>query len=179
MTFSEDREPNSELESFRQKWISDLRSRRESIGAASHPAESSSVASAAAPVATSQPRKHSAPFSGPGTTIRNLPVIGDDDYHLHVQSFDGPPPTSATGHLLSDAPGKGVEKPLISALDHYEEAMEKEAQGNMGESLRLYRKAYRVSLFFCSLMFILFSSPKDVTMNSSYDILTPALPARQ
>ncbi|KAK1255156.1 hypothetical protein MKX08_009151 [Trichoderma sp. CBMAI-0020] len=141
---SENRESNSELESFRQKWISDLRSRRESIGSASHQAEASSVASTAAPAATSQQRRPSGPFSGPGVGKRNLPVIDDDEYYLHAQSFDGPPPTSATGHLLSDAPGKGAEKPLISALDHYEEAMEKEAQGNMGESLRLYRKAYRL-----------------------------------
>lgn len=144
---SKDREANSELESFRQKWISDLRSRRESIGSASQQAEASFVASAAAQGATSRPRKHSA-ASGPAATKRNLPVIDDDEYYLHGQSFDGPPPTSASGHLLSDAPGKGVERPLISALDHYEEAMEKEAQGNMGESLRLYRKAYRVSLSF-------------------------------
>ncbi|UKZ65494.1 uncharacterized protein TrAtP1_006693 [Trichoderma atroviride] len=151
---SETRESSSELESFRQKWISDLRSRRESIGSASHQAEASYVASTAAPAATSQQTRPSGPFSGPGTGKRNLPVIDDDEYYLHAQSFDGPPPTSATGHLLSDAPGKGAEKPLISALDHYEEAMEKEAQGNMGESLRLYRKAYRVSLsFLCHLLF--------------------------
>ncbi|KAG8410673.1 hypothetical protein J3459_016961 [Metarhizium acridum] len=37
------------------------------------------------------------------------------------------------------------QKELVSALDHYEEAMEKEALGNMGDSLKLYRKAYRVS----------------------------------
>lgn len=146
---SEDREPNSELESFRQKWISDLRSRRESFGSASHQAEASSAASAAAPAGTSRPRKHSGPSSGK----KNLPVIDDDEYYLHVQSFDGPPPTSASGHLLSDAPGKGVERSLVSALDHYEEAMEKEAQGNMGESLRLYRKAYRVSFFSIILSF--------------------------
>ncbi|KAG8411207.1 hypothetical protein J3459_016551 [Metarhizium acridum] len=35
------------------------------------------------------------------------------------------------------------QKELVSALDHYEEAMEKEALGNMGDSLKLYRKAYR------------------------------------
>lgn len=165
---SEDREPNSELESFRQKWISDLRSRRESIGSASHQAEASSGASAAQS-ATSRPRKHSVPSSGPAATKRNLPVI-DDDYYLHVQSFDGPPPTSALGHLLSDAPGKGVERPLISALDHYEEAMEKEAQGNMGESLRLYRKAYRVSFFF---IIILSSSFKMQKLICPVIILTP------
>ncbi|KND90928.1 hypothetical protein TOPH_04381 [Tolypocladium ophioglossoides CBS 100239] len=33
---------------------------------------------------------------------------------------------------------------LVSALDHYEEAMEMEAQGNMGDSLKLYRQAYRL-----------------------------------
>ncbi|KOS21405.1 F-box protein pof7 [Escovopsis weberi] len=41
-------------------------------------------------------------------------------------------------------PQPSSKKQPVSALDHYEEAMEKEAQGNMGESLRLYRKAYRL-----------------------------------
>lgn len=36
------------------------------------------------------------------------------------------------------------KKNLVSALDHFEEAMEKEAIGNMGDSLHLYRRAYRV-----------------------------------
>lgn len=31
-----------------------------------------------------------------------------------------------------------------SALEHYEKAVEREAQGNLGDSLALYRKAYRV-----------------------------------
>lgn len=155
---SNDRQDSSELESFRQKWLSDLRSRRESIGSSSHPqaeAASSSasttstavVTTAAAPaVASSRPRKHTGPAS-PTLTKKNLAVVEDDEYYLHGLSFDAPPPPpSASGQLLSDAPGEHVEKPLVSALDHYEEAMEKEAQGNMGESLRLYRKAYRVSL---------------------------------
>jgi F-box protein 9 len=132
---SEGREASSELESFRQKWISDLRSRRESVGSASHQGEASSSASG-----TSRPRKHSSTI-----VKKDLPVIEDDEYYLHGQSFDGPPPSSSSGHLLSDVPGKDVEKTLVTALDHYEEAMEKEAQGNMGDSLRLYRKAYRVS----------------------------------
>lgn len=133
------------------------------------------MASTAAPAATSQQRRPSGHFSGPGVVKKNLPVIDDDEYYLHAQSFDGPPPTSATGHLLSDAPGKGVEKPLVSALDHYEEAMEKEAQGNMGESLRLYRKAYRVSSV---LHVILLPASQSVKLHSAHDILTPLL-ARQ
>lgn len=31
-----------------------------------------------------------------------------------------------------------------SALEHYEKAVEKESQGNLGDSLELYRKGYRV-----------------------------------
>lgn len=31
-----------------------------------------------------------------------------------------------------------------SALEHYEKAIEREDQGNLGDSLNLYRKAYRV-----------------------------------
>ncbi|KAL7787829.1 hypothetical protein V8C37DRAFT_389691 [Trichoderma ceciliae] len=140
---SEGREANSELESFRRKWISDLQSRRESVGSLSQQHEASSSSSAAALVANSRPRKHTGP-SSPTASKKNFPAIEDDEYYLHGQSFDALPPPSSSGHLLSDVPGKHVEKPLVSALDHYEEAMEKEAQGNMGESLRLYRKAYRL-----------------------------------
>jgi F-box protein 9 len=46
---------------------------------------------------------------------------------------------------LDDPQDPDEKKPLVSALDHYEEAMEKEAQGNMRDSLHLYRRAYRVS----------------------------------
>lgn len=34
-----------------------------------------------------------------------------------------------------------------SALEHYEKAVEKETQGSLGESLSLYRKAFRVCSF--------------------------------
>ncbi|KAL7949675.1 hypothetical protein V8C42DRAFT_311615 [Trichoderma barbatum] len=140
---SERRESSSELESFRRKWISDLQSRRDVAGSSSHEAEASSSSATAAPAVTTRPRKHTGPTS-PTITKRNLPAIEDDEYYLHGPSFDSLPPPSSSGHLLSDAPGKHDEKPLVSALDYYEKAMEKEAQGNMGESLRLYRQAYRL-----------------------------------
>lgn len=34
-----------------------------------------------------------------------------------------------------------------SALEHYEQAVERESQGSLGDSLKLYRKAYRVEKF--------------------------------
>ena len=35
----------------------------------------------------------------------------------------------------------------VSALEHYEEAVEREKQGKLGESLNYYRKAFRVTAF--------------------------------
>lgn len=42
-------------------------------------------------------------------------------------------------------PESQCEKEPVSALEHYEEAVENEKQGKLGESLRFYRKAFRVS----------------------------------
>ena len=71
-------------------------------------------------------------------------MVDDDDDYLQGRVFDEPPPSS--GRTLDETEPQSAtkEKGLVSALDHYEEAMEKEASGNMGDSLKLYRKAYRV-----------------------------------
>lgn len=41
---------------------------------------------------------------------------------------------------------KEPQKEPSSALEHFEKAVEKEEQGSLGDSLSLYRKAYRVNL---------------------------------
>ena len=41
-------------------------------------------------------------------------------------------------------PSNAKLKEPRSALEHYERAVERETQGNLGDSLNLYRKAYRV-----------------------------------
>lgn len=61
-----------------------------------------------------------------------------------------PPPSSSKQAEQAEEADKAEasapeKKNLVSALDHFEEAMEKEAIGNMGDSLHLYRQAYRVS----------------------------------
>lgn len=40
-----------------------------------------------------------------------------------------------------------VPKEPRSALEHYERAIEREDQGKLGDSLKLYRQAFRVSLY--------------------------------
>ncbi|PFH57427.1 hypothetical protein XA68_15087 [Ophiocordyceps unilateralis] len=100
---------DSELESFRQQWLSDLRFR--------HTVEPScSLATTSRPPQTSH------------DDIRSTEGTDDED-----EEEDG----SATAH-------DGWNDNLVSALDHYEAAMAKEEQGNMGDSVKLYRQAYRL-----------------------------------
>jgi hypothetical protein len=56
---------------------------------------------------------------------------------------DGP-----SSHVNDDHVGIGpsISTEPKSALEHYEKAVEKESQGSLGDSLNLYRKAYRVRL---------------------------------
>lgn len=124
---------DSELESFRRQWLSDLQTK----GHGSRRHAQSSDASASS---STRPIRKRIPSSS-----SKKPTLADDDEgYVEGHSFDEAIPNSVSKHVL-DEEGGPAEKPLVSALDHYEEAMEKEAQGNMGDSLKLYRKAYRVS----------------------------------
>lgn len=132
---SSEEQLNTELESFRRQWISDLRIRNDQPNTSSSSQQLDSQTSR-------QNKKPPVTSSTVPSSSRKQPLNRDDDQDfLQGRSFDEPPPP--TGHTLagqSEAPSKE----LVSALDHFEEAMEREAQGNMGDSLKLYRKAYKV-----------------------------------
>jgi len=57
-------------------------------------------------------------------------------------------PEKETGRKLDDdaygLTAAGTGKEPSSALDHYEKAVEKETQGRLGDSVSLYRKAFKV-----------------------------------
>ncbi len=158
---------DSELESFRKQWLSDLQTPR------GHPsADAPSSSSASHLRRESHSRRHDAPrqsFSSssarPGplkktngppspTAARRAFILDEGLDYVGGRSFDEPAPplipSSEPRAPVSsiDAAAKPKEKKLVSALDHYEEAMEKESQGNMGDSLQLYRKAYKVKRCF-------------------------------
>jgi F-box protein 9 len=66
----------------------------------------------------------------------------DDDY-VDTQvalSLDG----SSTVETEHGESSKRATKEPETALEHYEKAVERETQGSLGDSLNLYRKAYRV-----------------------------------
>ena len=124
---SNENELNSELESFRQKWLSDLKTRNE------HPEP---------PAAGPSRRHHHGPISSLPHKPASAPVDEPEDEYVQSQSFDQDRPAVVQPAQEAHHDRKG--KKLVSALDHFEEAMHKEGQGSMGDSLKLYRKAYRV-----------------------------------
>jgi F-box protein 9 len=127
---------DSELDSFRAKWLSDLRSKRDGPGESSHSPSASGAASASASRAPRRDHKL------PASAAPAAPLVVDEDEHLPSRNLDehhAPPESASVDPTAQVAKGK-----LVSALDHYEAAMVKEAQGNMGESLKLYRQAYRL-----------------------------------
>ena len=132
---------NSELESFRQQWREEVRAR--------NPASSSQNSGAATASGSGRPQRPgraavpAPPAIGPGR--RPLRSENDDDY-VQAKTYDEPDATaSSSGGQIAAGEGKGKEPmALETALEHYEEAVETEGQGNLGEALRLYRKAFRV-----------------------------------
>jgi len=136
-------ESNPELESFRQQWRAEVSARSKSddlkgkgrAGIASRPPRKPPATSSKS---TSEPSKtegleegaeedsdEDGPKHQTSVTHKNQPVLDGED----VQGF---------------ADKSGSREPR-SALEHYEKAVERENQGSLGDSLNLYRKAFKVS----------------------------------
>lgn len=113
---------DSELESFRQQWLSEVRTKQGPKFASAH-SSSAELAS---------PEESKARPSSPSKTRKPAPTVDEQDAFSQPSVFD------------ADSAEPSGAKELVSALDHFEEAMAKEAEGNMGDSLKLYRRAYRV-----------------------------------
>jgi F-box protein 9 len=67
----------------------------------------------------------------------------DDDY-VQSQPFEDVAAAAHASSLETGHPESSQQGDPVSALDHYEKAVEREAVGNLGDSLQLYRKAFRV-----------------------------------
>jgi F-box protein 9 len=127
----------AELETFRQKW-------REEVSAKSKGKQPAIIV----PTKTSQASssRSQAPKNAPGvpTHVRSgseeidevqphvYPQIGEKQHGRRLDE------TSAQATAASSS------KEPKSALEHYERAVEKENQGSLGDSLNLYRKAFKV-----------------------------------
>lgn len=138
-------ELKSELEAFRAKWLSEVKSKQPAPAAgpsrASHSRTASASGPAPAPTSPTAAKSHLA-APAPGIPV----ATHDEDDQLQPPAFD---------EILDLAAAKGKEVAreeageLVSALDHFEAAVVRETQGNLGDSLSLYRKAFRVSCLSC------------------------------
>ncbi|GAB0136857.1 hypothetical protein EsDP_00005145 [Epichloe bromicola] len=132
---------NSELESFRQQWLSEVRTKR-----SERPRPSPAAHSHFSPTAPVSPKRSKARPPSPTKTRKVASAVDEENEneneHSQPRVFEGSPEPS--GNTIDGLVRAPLGKELVSALDHYEEAMAKEAEGNMGDSLKLYRRAYRL-----------------------------------
>ncbi|KAJ5676172.1 hypothetical protein N7462_009069 [Penicillium macrosclerotiorum] len=137
-------EDNAELESFRREW-------REEVARRSKPRASAALA---------PPSTLSVPSPVPPERLPPTRHAGSDRKDLEEE---GPPPASFDPEELAQQVGqlnvapeeeeedhdedgftRRAQQEPDSALEHFERAVEKEAAGNLGDSLQHYRKAYRL-----------------------------------
>lgn len=133
----------AELESFRQRW-------REEVSAR---AKGKAPAASAAPTRTADPSaskphapKSTAPDAASHSHARQQSVEETDEVTPYAHQNLG---EKQHGRRLDETSAQtaaiaSASKEPKTALDHYEKAVERETQGNLGDSVRLYRKAFKV-----------------------------------
>ena len=141
----DDSSNNPELESFRQQWRAEV-SARSKAGEPSHRRQKSTQQQQQQQQLPSKPSARR-----PSIVPKAPPKPSDDgsDNELSDKESGVPAapftlPSSSLAAAEKDAGKLATPHEPESALEHYEKAVEREAQGNLGDSLKLYRKAFRV-----------------------------------
>lgn len=125
-------EDNAELESFRREWREEvLRRTRPATTSKPRPDPTASSSASRFP-----PTRHEA-------SARKEEEYEDSGHHSYGEIVQQVGQLSL-GTEDHDTFQRAPQREPISALEHFEKAVEKEAQGSLGDSLNYYRKAYRV-----------------------------------
>lgn len=129
-------ETEAELERFRRQWQEEVSKRNKQSTAP----------------ATSRPDRRKFPTSGPSVSAHKAPARrtggNHDEEEIDPQAYHDLPDKEA--ELRLDAADHGLVRGSSkkaepeSALEHYERAVEKEGQGSLGDSLKHYRRAFKV-----------------------------------
>jgi len=140
----------SELESFRQQWREEVSSRSRNTTTSSQQQRPSNQAGRAGPAPTAatarQPRRHEPPLHTKRTTPSRAGKVGqvdDDEDYTPAPVFDVDDGKAKSGQTLDGGEEEKAKEPN-TALEFYEHAVERESTGKLGDSLQLYRKAYRM-----------------------------------
>nr|POE48784.1 farnesylcysteine lyase [Quercus suber] len=127
-------ETEAELEAFRQQWREEVTARNRRAGG-----QTNDIRQSETKVSVSS--KGSA---GPSTARRKDAIDYSDDFEPRAY-HDLP---DKEEHLKLGVDGQNhdrdVDREPSSALEHYERAVEKETQGQLGDSMRHYRKAFKL-----------------------------------
>lgn len=136
-------EDNAELESFRRQWREEVAKRtrqtRPDPPKPRAPARTSATSTARGPFPPTRheatDRKEDDDNEGTIPAVAPQEEITQQVEHLNL----GPSDEDA---FQSQLP----QREPSSAVEHFEKAVQKEQEGSLGDSLQLYRKAYRVRL---------------------------------
>lgn len=123
----------AELESFRQQW-------RNEVTARTRPQVPAPAKTEASSGPTNTQKKSKAPAAQAAQPDDDEGSDTEPETHHDLQDRE-------SGRRVGN-PGPAVassSKQPASALEHYEKAVEKETQGSLGDSVSLYRKAFRVA----------------------------------
>ena len=136
---------NEELEAFRRQWLEEVRTKPQQTARQKQQQEIQTQGLRPLPVQGESSLKP--------LPIHYAPQHQDDD-GTDVRTATAAPPNfeelakNVRSLSISSHPEDTLQAgPFIepkSALEHFEQAARKEAQGNLGDSLDLYRKAYKV-----------------------------------
>ena len=138
----------SELQRFRDQWKQEVTAKTRGRGRPTvPPAPGASSRSPSASRSSHKPRPPSFSATRPAVPeedeiadlVEDLPSTSSTATAApSAATATSPPPPAARRTSFSVT---GIPK---SALEYYEKAVEKETVGNLGESLKLYRKAFRM-----------------------------------
>ncbi|KAL2000194.1 hypothetical protein VTN02DRAFT_3419 [Thermoascus thermophilus] len=126
-------EDNAELESFRREWREEVLRRTRPAAASNKPRPDPTASSSASRF---PPTRHEA-------STRKEDDYEDSEHQSYGEIVQqvGQLSLATEDH---DTFQRAPQREPISALEHFEKAVEKEAQGSLGDSLNYYRKAYRL-----------------------------------
>jgi len=126
-------ESNAELESFRQKWREEVLAKTKSN---THPPR----------VPAEQSGSYRRPPAPPRKASEKAHEAQEENEHFEARNFLDVESSSGIIVPNNAESSKQGSRELRSALEHYEKAVERESLGSLGDSLDLYRKAFKVSV---------------------------------
>ncbi|PKS12769.1 hypothetical protein jhhlp_000980 [Lomentospora prolificans] len=116
-------------------------SKRSTTSSSAHPQGPHPTSAAASSVPISSVTRAPKGAKAPASAVHASQA---DDDHVQPPVFDELFGDSEAKGKQSEGPVENADRELVSALDHFEAAVVREAQGNLGDSLNLYRKAFRM-----------------------------------